>query len=247
MAPLEGKVAIVTGASRGIGRAIAERLGEDGASVVVNYAKSAEKAREVVSAVEAAGGQAVAVRADVSRVDEIRRLFEETIERFGRLDVLVNNAGGSIGFKPVAEVTEEEYDRVFALNARGPFFALQEAARRMEDGGRIVNVSSVGTAVAAPNTAAYVGSKGALEQFTRSLAAELGGRGITVNTVSSGATDTEGFNEQAPPEMKQGAAEASPLGRLGRPRDVADVVAFVVGEEARWITGQNLRATGGIG
>lgn len=246
MASLTRKVAIVTGASRGIGRAIAERLGQEGAYVVVNYAHSADKAQEVVSAVEAGGGKALTVQADMTQVVDIRRLFQETVDHFGQLDILINNAGGSGAFTPLAEVTEEEFDAMFTLNARGPFFALQEAARRMADGGRIVNISTVGTVVGAAGGAAYLGSKGALEQFTKALAKELGGRSITVNTVTSGATDTEGFNQSATPEMKAQAAQMSPLGRLGQPKDIADVVAFVVSEEARWLTGQNIRAVGGI-
>lgn len=231
---------------RGIGEAIAKRLATDGASVVVNYAQSADKAQEVVKAITTAGGQALAVQADMTQVTDIRRLFQETIDYFGRLDILVNNAGGSGAFKTVANVTEEEFDTMFALNARGPFFALQEAARRIEDNGRIVNISSVGTVVGAAGASVYLGAKGALEQFTKPLAKELGNRGITVNTVSSGSTETEGFRNTAPPEMQQEAAQASPLGRIGQPQDIADIVAFVVSEEARWLTGQNIRAVGGI-
>ena len=154
MAKLDGKVALVTGASRGIGRAIAERLAQDGATVVVNYARNADAAQEVVSAIEATGGKATAVQADVSRVEDIRRLFRETVDRFGRLDILVNNAGTAI-YKPLAEATEEEFDKTFALNARGTFFAMQEAARRMAEGGRIVSLSTGGTAAGAPSASFY--------------------------------------------------------------------------------------------
>lgn len=245
MAPLVGKIAIVTGGSRGIGRAIAERLAQDGASVVVNYARSADKAKEVVKAIEATGGQALAVQADISKVADIRRLFQETVDRFGQLDILVNNAGTS-AFKPLADVTESEFDAMFALNAKGTFFALQEAARRMFDGGRIVNISTLGTVNSAPSFGVYTGSKAAVEQFTLAAAKELGGRGITVNTVSPGSTDTELFNNVASSGLKAQAAAMSPLGRIGQPEDIADVVAFLVSDQARWLSAQNIRASGGV-
>lgn len=245
MTSLTGKVAIVTGASRGIGRATAERLGQAGASVVVNYAGSADKAKEVVAAIKAVGGKAVAVQADVSRIADIRRLFDETLARFGRLDILVNNAGTSLA-KPLVETTEEEFDKLFALNAKGVFFTMQEAAKQMADGGRIVSLTTGGTATGAPGFTTYSGSKAAIEGFSMSLAKELGARGITVNTVMPGATDTEMFAQVAPPEMKQTVVQMSPLGRIGQPGDVADVIAFVVSDEARWLTGQCIRATGGV-
>jgi 3-oxoacyl-[acyl-carrier protein] reductase len=243
MASLDGKVALVTGASRGIGRAIAERLAQDGATVVVNYARNADAAKEVISAIEATGGKATAVQADVSRVEDIRRLFRETVDRFGRLDILVNNAGTAI-YKPLAEATEEDFGKTFALNARGTFFAMQEAARRMAEGGRIVSLSTGGTAAGAPSASFYAGSKAAVEQFTKALAKEVGGRGITVNAVSPGFTDTDMLGEN--PQFKEMGAQMSPLGRLGKPEDVADVVTFLASEKARWVTGQNIQAGGGV-
>ena len=243
MASLDGKVALVTGASRGIGRAIAERLARAGAMVVVNYARSADAAREVVPAKEATGGRAAAVQADVSRVEDVRRLVRETVERFGRLDILVNNAGTAV-YKPLVEAMEEDFDKTFALNARGTFFAMQEAARRMADGGRIVSLSTGGTVAGAPGASFYAGSKAAVEQFTKALAKEIGGRGITVNAVSPGFTDTDMLGDN--PQFKEMGAQLSPLGRLGRPEDVADVVGFLASEEARWITGQNVQAGGGV-
>jgi 3-oxoacyl-[acyl-carrier protein] reductase len=243
MASLDGKVALVTGSSRGIGRAIAERLARDGAMVVVNYARSADAAREVVSAIEATGGRAAAVQADVSRVEDVRRLVRETVERFGRLDILVNNAGTAV-YKPLVEAMEEDFDKTFALNARGTFFAMQEAARRMADGGRIVSLSTGGTVSGAPGASFYAGSKAAVEQFTKALAKEIGGRGITVNAVSPGFTDTDMLGDN--PQFKEMGAQLSPLGRLGKPEDVADVVGFLASEEARWITGQNVQAGGGV-
>lgn len=245
MAPLIGKIAIVTGGSRGIGRAIAERLARDGASVVVNYAQNADKAKEVVSKIVAEGGQALAVQADMSQIADIRRLFQKTVDHFGHLDILVNNAGTG-KFMPLAEVTEEEFDATFALNTKGVCFALQEAARRMADGGRIVNISSSLTVSGFPGTALITGSKGAVEQFTLTAAKELGARGITVNTVLPGATDTDGFDRIAPQDIKSHVAQMSPLGRMGQPQDIADIIAFIVSEQARWLTGQHVRATGGM-
>ena len=244
MASLSGKVAIVTGASRGIGRAIALELGKNGASVVVNYAGSADKAKEVVTTIESNGGQAIAVQADVSRVEEVHRLFDETFTHFGRLDILVNNAGISI-MKPAVEITEEDFEKMFALNARGVFFAMQEAAKRMSDNGRIISITTGGVAVGAPQATAYAGSKAAIEGFSMSWAKELGSRGITVNTVLPGATETEMFAEAAPPEMKQTAAQMSPFGRMGQPEDIADVVVFLASDKARWLTGPSIHATGG--
>jgi 3-oxoacyl-[acyl-carrier protein] reductase len=240
---LDGKVAIVTGASRGIGRAVAERLGRDGARVVVNYVQNAGKAQEVVEAVEASGGQAVAVQADIGRLEDVRRLFHTAEERFGGVDVVINNASVSV-FKPHAEVSEEEFDQVFGLIARGTFFALQEAANRLRDGGRIVNISSGGTVTGGPGAGLYLGAKAAVEQFSLALAKELGPRGIRVNAVLPGLTDTDGMI--MPPEAIEQAVDRTPMGRLGQPEDVADVVAFLVGEDGRWMTGQLVRAGGGL-
>ncbi|MBH0193035.1 MAG: glucose 1-dehydrogenase [Nitrospira sp.] len=241
MAALSGKVAIVTGASNGIGRAIAERFAEDGAIVVINHSKSPEKAQQVVIGIQAKGGKAVAFQADMSRVSEARRLVRETAKQFGRLDILVNNAGRFMP-KPLAETTEEDFDQVVALNAKGPYFAMQEAALVLKDGGRIVNISTDGTHLSFPGATAYLGSKGALEQYTRGLAQELAPRKITVNTVSPGFTETGMMTDQ----YRQIGIQMSPLKRLGTPKDIADVVAFIVSDEARWITGQNVHAGGGI-
>ena len=241
MASLSGKVAIVTGSSRGIGQAIAERLAQDGAIVVVNYRTSAEKASQVVKGIQARGGKAVAVQSDMSQVTEARRLVIETVKQFGRLDILVNNAGRFMP-KPVLETTEDDFDQLIALNAKGPYFAMQEAARVLKEGGRIVNISTDGTHVSFPGATAYLGSKGALEQYTKGLAQELASRDITVNTVSPGFTDTGMMTDQ----FRQIGIQMSPLKRLGAPQDIADVVTFVVSEEARWLTGQNIHAGGGI-
>lgn len=245
MASLAGKVAIVTGASRGIGRAIALRLSQEGASVVVNYKRGAEQTKDVVSAIEAAGGKALAVQADVSKTAEICHLFDRTQETYSQIDILVNNAG-VILYKPLAEVTEAEFDNLFAINVKGTFFACQEAAKRMAEGGRIVNFSSSTTAMMLPTYGAYVATKGAVEQLTRSLAKELGDRQITVNVISPGPTDTELFTVGKTAEQIQRFTQMTALGRLGKVEDIADVTAFLCSEQARWITGQNIRVNGGI-
>ena len=243
MGSLTEKVAIVTGSSDGIGRAIAERLAQDGATIVVNYGKSADKAKQVVVGIEEKGGKAVAIQADMSKVGDVGRLVKDTVRIFGRLNILVNNAGMFM-YKPLVETTEEEFDRMFDLNTKGPYFALQEAAKIIQEGGRIVNISTDGTHIGFAGATAYLGSKGALEQFTKGLAHELAPKGITVNTVSPGYTATAML--PADPTFRQIGEQASPLKRLGIPKDIADVVAFVVSEEARWLTGQNIHAGGGV-
>lgn len=241
MAALSGKVAIVTGASSGIGRAIAERLAEDGALVVVNFRESQDKAQAVVAGIQGKGGKSVALQADVSVVAEARRLIRETVAQFGRLDILVNNAGKFVP-KPFADTTEADFDALMNLHAKGPYFAMQEAAKVLSEQGRIVNISSAGTHLHYYGATAYLGSRGALEQFTQGVAQELAPRGITVNTVAPGFTDTGILTDV----YKKMGIEASPFKRLGRPQDIADVVAFLVSEQARWMTGQTIQAGGGI-
>lgn len=241
MKSLSGKVAIVTGASNGIGRAIAERLADDGAIVVVNYSKSSEKAQQVVVGIQAKGGKALAVQTDMSQVAEARRLVIDTVKQFNRLDILVNNAGKFMP-KPLDDTTEEDFDSVIALNAKGPYFAMQEAAKVLKDGGRIVNISTGGTHLHFPGATAYLGSKAALEQYTKGLAQELAPKGVTVNTVSPGFTETGMMTE----EYRQMGIQLTPMKRIGVPKDIADVVAFIVSEEARWITGQTIQVGGGI-
>lgn len=241
MSALRGKTAIVTGASAGIGRAIAERLAQEGATVVVNYGTSADKATAVVAGIESKGGKAIAVQADMSKVADVRRLIQETAQRFGRLDILVNNAGMAL-FKSLDETTEQEFDQVLNLNTKGPYLAMQEAAKVMNDGGRIVNISTDGTHMGFPGVTAYLASKGALEQVTKGLAHELASRGVTVNTVSPGFTETA----MLPDAFREMGAQMSPLKRLGTPQDIADVVLFLVSDQARWLTGQNIHASGGV-
>jgi 3-oxoacyl-[acyl-carrier protein] reductase len=242
---LKGKIALVTGASRGIGRAIAERLAESGASVAVNYSSSPGEAEKVVAKIKAAGGNAIAVKADISRVPDITRMFDQTISHFGKLDILVNNAGVII-VKPVSATTEEEFDRIFAINVKGVFFACQQAATRLAHGGRIINLSSSTTARLLPAYGAYVATKGAVEQLTRSLSKELGERAITVNAVSPGPTETELFTTGKTPEQIDFFAKQSAFGRLGRPNDIADIIAFLASDDSRWISGQNIRANGAL-
>jgi 3-oxoacyl-[acyl-carrier protein] reductase len=242
---LEEKGALVTGASRGIGRANALRLAREGAAVVINYYGSADTARQVVAEIEAASGRAVAVQADESQVGEVGRLFDEGLKHFGRLDILVNNAGVFFT-KPLADVGEAEFDRNFAVNVKGTFFARQQAAKRLSDGGRIINFSSSTTALMLARYSAYVATKGAVEQLSHVLAREFGPKGITVNVVSPGPTDTELFSSDKSEEDKRRFAQMAALGRFGQPQDIPDVVAFLAGDEARWITGQNIRPNGGL-
>jgi 3-oxoacyl-[acyl-carrier protein] reductase len=241
---LNGKVALVTGASKGIGAAIAQRLAQDGAAVVVNYSASADQAQAIVDGIGKAAGRAFAVRADVSKLEEIERLFDATFSHLGRLDILVNNAGIQL-VKPLAGINEAEFDRIFAVNVKGTFFACQQAAKRMADGGRIINISSSTTVMMLPNYSAYVATKGAVEQMTRSLAKELGPRGITVNAISPGPTDTELFSIGKTEQDKQRFGQLAAFGRLGLPQDIADAVALLASDDAHWITGQNIRANGG--
>jgi 3-oxoacyl-[acyl-carrier protein] reductase len=245
VAELHGKTAIVTGGSRGIGRAIVERLTSDGVRVVFSFHRDEVAAREVETTAKERGGEAHAVRADQGDVAQVRRLFAEAERLLGQVDILVNDAA-SVLSTPIAEATEDAYDTMMAENAKGPFFAMQEAARRMRDNGRIINISSVNTVLQAPANALYQGAKGALEQFSRTASRELGSRGITVNTVSPGATDTEMLRRSNPPEALEQIPALTPLGRLGQPSDIASVVAFLAGPDARWVTGQNIHASGGF-
>jgi 3-oxoacyl-[acyl-carrier protein] reductase len=244
---LSGKMAVVTGGSRGIGRAVVERLARDGATVVFGYRSNANAASAVEKAVADAGGAAHGVRADLGAPDGVARLFAGAGEHLAGLDILVNNAGAAVTPIPLADLTDDDYDSVMALNARSVFQSLRHAARHMRDGGRIVNVSTLNTLLQEPGLAAYCGSKGAVEQFTVVAAHELGGRGITVNTVSPGMTDTDLVRAVNSAEALEVEARLTPLGRLGQPADVADVIAFLCGPDGRWMSGQNLRATGGLG
>ena len=242
---LAGKVAVVTGASRGIGAAIARRLAADGAKVVVNYSRNADAVAQVVAQIAAAGGEAFAVQADIADLGAVARLFEETNARFGRLDILVNNAAIA-DFRPLDAIDPAHFDRQFAVNVRGLLFATQAAARQMGAGGRILHISSGAAQAAPPGTSVYSASKAAVEAMAKSHAAELGARGITVNVVAPGTTETDMLNAAMPKEVQQAMVANTALGRLGQPEDIADVVAFLASEDARWVTGQVLGVSGGL-
>jgi 3-oxoacyl-[acyl-carrier protein] reductase len=242
---LKDKTAIVTGASRGIGREIALKLGKLGAAVVVNYVNNAEQADEVTSEINNTKGQAVSIQADMRHIHEIETLFDRAIDKFGTVNILINNAG-TILYKKVEEVTEEEFDNIFNSNVKGLFFACQQAARKLADGGTIINISSSVTRLMMPTYGAYAATKGAVEQLTKVLAKELGHRGISVNAISPGPTDTELFRKGKTQAQISHLASMAALGRIGTPDDIAKAVALLVCEEAGWITGQNICVNGGF-
>jgi 3-oxoacyl-[acyl-carrier protein] reductase len=248
MGKLEGKVAVVTGASKGIGAGIAKALAAQGATVVVNYASSRAGAEEVVAEITRAGGRATAVGASVAKPEEIDRLFAETKERYGRLDILVNNAG-VYGFTPIEAVTSEAITSTFGVNVAGLLLATKAAMPLFPpEGGSIINIGSVVSDLAPPMAAVYAGTKGAVNTITRVLAKELGPRKIRVNAVNPGPIVTEGF--KAAGLRENGAEEqmvkSTPLGRIGQPDDVAEVVTFLATDEARWVTGSLLDTAGGL-
>ena len=243
MGNLKGKTAIVTGSSRGIGRAIALRLAQDGANVVVTYHSSKDVAEEIVTEIKNKGVEAIALQVNVREIADVRKMFGKAIDRFGKVDILVNNAAGKNIFKPNTQMTPEEYDSMFDIT-RGVYFTLQEAAQQLADGGKIISISTGGTSMTTPGGGAYAGSKAAVEQFSNSLAKELGDRNITVNTVAPGVTDTDGLVLEQ--EQVDRLISQTPLGRLGKPDDIASAIAMLVSDDAGWITGQNIRATGGI-
>ena len=241
------KTALVTGGSRGIGRAIAERLAADGASVVFSYRAAEREAAEVAAAIAAAGGTAHAVQADLADPQAARDLYDEAERLLGPLDILVNNAGVA-PHGLIADLADAQFDAVVRVNLTSPFALIQQAARRMRDGGRIVNISTMNTVLAGPGMAPYAASKAGLELLGRVAAFELGPREITVNAVLPGATDTDLWRENNPDEDTWSAVTAiTALGRIGLPADVAAVVAMLAGPDGRWVTGQSIRASGGLG
>ena len=245
MKSLQDKVAIITGASRGIGAEIAKAIAQAGASVIINYTNNRSAADLIVSEIKSLGGNAISIRADVSNSVEVKELFDTAITHFGKIDILINNAGTAI-FKAIQDTSNEELDRIFAINVKGTFYCLREAATRLSDGGRIINISSSVTRLILPTYGAYAATKGAVEQLTRVFAKEVGPRGITVNSISPGPTNTELFLEGKSEETIQRLAAMSALGRIGETEDIARVVLFLASEEAAWVTGQNIGVNGGI-
>ena len=244
---LAGKVAVVTGASKGIGAAIAKALAAEGAAVVVNYLSSRGDADRVIAGIAGDGGRAVAVQANVAKKEDIERLFAETKKNFGRLDILVNNAG-IYEFAPLESITEEQFHKHFDLNVLGLILASQAAAKLFDStGGSIINTSSVASTLAIPNSAVYSGSKGAVDAITRSLAAELGPRKIRVNAVRPGMVETEGTHSAgiAESDMRKQVEAQTPLGRIGQPQDVAGTVVFLASADSSWITGETFVISGG--
>ncbi|MFD9400293.1 SDR family oxidoreductase [Streptomyces sp. NPDC060011] len=241
----QNKVALVTGASRGIGRIIAERLAQDGASVVVNYhAPEREHAEDVVRGIQRAGGTAVAAPADIADAAQLRGLFDVAEKEFGRLDIVVLNAA-NVTHGTILDTTDEQFDAIFATNVRSGFIALREAAIRLPDGGRIVAISAGLTRMPRAGTGVYAASKAAVDHLVRVLAHEVGARGITVNSVLPGAVLTPALISAGQAVIDAEVA-STPLGRVGQPEDIADVVRFLVSEQSRWITGQTIGAGGGM-
>jgi len=241
---LAGKVALVTGGSRGIGAAIAQRLASDGASVAITYSKGEEAAAKLVKAIENGGGKAIAIRADAADAEAVKNAVEKTFKTLGRLDVLVNNAGTCIP-EPVVVTSLENFDRVFAINVRGMFVATQAALKHMKSGGRIINIGScVGESIGFGGMAPYSATKGAVKMFTQGLARELGSLGVTVNNVEPGPIDTD--LNPAGGEWSVGQKALVPLDRYGRPEEVAALVSFIAGPESSYVNGANLKVDGGM-
>jgi 3-oxoacyl-[acyl-carrier protein] reductase len=248
MNKLTGKVAIVTGASKGIGAAIARSLAAEGAAVVVNYASNKEDANRVVSEITGAGGKAVAVQGNVSRAPEVQRLFAETKRAFGRLDVLVNNAG-VYQFTALSEITEDQFHRLFNTNVLGLILATQEAAKLFgPEGGSIINIGSTVSSTAPPASAVYTATKAAVDAVTHVLAKELGPKGIRVNSINPGMVETEGAHAGGfmGSEFQRQVEAQTPLGRIAQPEDIAPIAVFLASQDSRWLTGETMVASGGL-
>jgi 3-oxoacyl-[acyl-carrier protein] reductase len=248
-AKLAGKVAVVTGASKGIGASIAKHLAAEGAAVVVNYASSKSGADNVVSEISRKGGKAIAVKADLAKKADIDFLFAETKKAFGKTDILVNNAG-IYEFMPLEQITEEHFHKQFNLNVLGLVLATQEAVRQFgPDGGSVINISSVVSKVAPPNGSIYSATKGAVDTITKSLAKELGPRKIRVNSINPGMIETEGFHAAgiAGSDMQKSVEAQTPLGRIGQPQDIGSVAVFFASDDSAWITGETVQVAGGFG
>ena len=248
MSELTGKVAVVTGASKGIGAGIAKSLAAAGAAVVVNYASSKEGADKVVADIKAKGGKAIAVQGDVAKAADVKRLFAETKKAFGAPDVLVNNAG-IYEFKPLEGVTEEEFHRQFNTNVLGPILTTQEALKHFKaEGGSVINISSVASTGNVPNSVVYSATKGAVDSIARVLGTELAARKIRVNTIAPGGVETEGVHRAGVigSDLEKQIVAQTPLGRLGQPDDIARVAVFLASDNARWLTGERITASGGL-
>ena len=247
MSKLTGKVAVVTGASKGIGAAIAKSLAAEGASVVVNYASSKAGADTVVAAITAAGGKAVAVRGDVSKTAEAQDIIEAAIKNYGRLDILVNNSG-VYEFVPIEAITEEHFHRHFNVNVLGLLLATQAAVKYLGEGGSIINIGSVASRITPPNSAVYSGTKAAVDAITGVLSRELGPKKIRVNTLSPGVVETEGTHSGGfiGSDFEKAAIAQTPLGRIGQPDEIASMAVFLASEDSAWLTGEQLLATGGL-
>jgi 3-oxoacyl-[acyl-carrier protein] reductase len=245
MNTLSEKVILVTGASRGIGATVAQKLASLGAKVIVNYAGGKEAADQTVNLIKQQGGEAIALQADVSKADEVAAMFDAAIAHYGKIDVLVNNAGIMIT-KLLKDTTDEDFTRQFDINVRGTFNTLREAATKLADNGSIINFSSTTTRLMMPTYSTYVATKGAVEQLTRVFAKEVGARNINVNSVSPGPTNTELFTKGKPQEVIDRLASLNAFNRIGEPEDIAKVVAFLAGDDAQWISGQNIGANGAM-
>jgi 3-oxoacyl-[acyl-carrier protein] reductase len=247
MSKLTGKVALVTGASKGIGAAIATALAADGASVVVNYASSKEGAEAVVARIKQAGGTAVAVRGDVSQQAEAKALVDAAVQQFGRLDILVNNSG-VYGFAPLEEITEADFHRHFNVNVLGVLLTTQAALPHLGEGASVINISSVVTRITPPHSAVYTGTKGAVDAITGVLSRELGPRKIRVNAINPGMVETEGTHTAGfhGTDFERDAIAQTPLGRIGQPQDIASIAVFLASDDSKWMTGEQLLASGGV-
>ncbi|MGH1516815.1 SDR family oxidoreductase [Chryseobacterium sp. JK1] len=245
MSTLNDKVILVTGASRGIGAEIAQQLASAGAKIIVNYAGRKDAADEVVTSIKNNGGDAIALQANVSNTNAVKQLFDEAINHYGRIDVLVNNAGIMIT-KLIKDTTDEDFARQFDINVKGTFNTLREAATRLSDHGSIINFSSTTTRVMMPTYGTYVASKAAVEQLTRIFAKEVGARGINVNAILPGPTNTELFTAGKPQELIDRMASLNAFNRLGEPIDIARVVVLLASDEAKWISGQTIGANGAM-
>lgn len=242
---LNSKVAIITGASRGIGATVAARLANLGAFVVINYNSNKEEADIVVKNIIVNGGKAIAIQADISKVLDIEKLFEETITKCGRVDILINNAGLMIN-KVIIDVTEEDFDRQFSINVKGTYFACQQAMKHMQQGGKIINFSTSVTGVMFPTYSVYAASKGSVEQITRQLAKEFGPKGITINAIAPGPIKTALFMTGKTEQQIEVLSKTNSFNRLGEPEDIADVIELLVSDKSHWITGQTIKVNGGF-